>query len=316
MVQLELYESLGLPQPTIDSVMAEFNRSVLGSNRSFDFFVGWGKVDENVQQAEADLRELDSLRGRPNLPVALAELLGRRPSVARLLPLLIAWRETRGNVLTEDPSGEFRLIAYQFDQTSSLTQAEATKLVEFCQKTGFLERLPEIADLMSYYRGVEVGMDTNARKNRSGKFMEDRVAPILSDIAQKNPTWQFVPQQSFRRLQEMHIDIPPAYSDRKPDFVMLGPSARKVNIEVNFYDKLGSKPQEIVDSYIRRAESLKEAKWEFVWITDGPAWKMGTNQLRIAFNELNAVLNLSFCRRGVLHRIFGDQVTHSARLGA
>lgn len=43
-------------------------------------------------------------------------------------------------------------------------------LVDFCDKSGILELFGNIKDLNTYLTGVEVGLDSNARKNRSGKF--------------------------------------------------------------------------------------------------------------------------------------------------
>lgn len=45
---------------------------------------------------------------------------------------------------------------------------------EFLRKSGLLELLKDkkIKSLVDYAIGIEVGMDTNARKSRSGKIME------------------------------------------------------------------------------------------------------------------------------------------------
>ncbi len=75
------------------------------------------------------------------------------------------------------------------------------------------------------------------------------------------------------------------------------------NIEVNFYSGQGSKPQEIVDSYINRNNELKQSKWQFIWITDGMGWKSGVNQLSKAFKEMDYVLNISFAKSGMLQEI-------------
>ena len=73
--------------------------------------------------------------------------------------------------------------------------------------------------------------------------------------------------------------------------------------EVNFYSGQGSKPQEIVDSYINRQRELKEDGWGFVWITDGEAWRGGQNQILKAIEQMDFVLNINFAKKGFLKYI-------------
>jgi len=72
---------------------------------------------------------------------------------------------------------------------------------------------------------------------------------------------------------------------------------------VNFYNVSGSKPQEIIDSYIERQKELKEYGYEFSLITDGPAWKKQKSQLTKAFENIDYVLNTYFVRLGILEEI-------------
>ncbi len=44
--------------------------------------------------------------------------------------------------------------------------------IDFCIKTGIMNLFQEVKDIHDYLLGVEVGMDTNARKNRSGDIFE------------------------------------------------------------------------------------------------------------------------------------------------
>ncbi|WP_049774928.1 DpnII family type II restriction endonuclease [Thermoanaerobacterium thermosaccharolyticum] len=91
--------------------------------------------------------------------------------------------------------------------------------------------------------------------------------------------------------------------NRKADFIIIKNGNKVVNIEVNFYSGTGSKPQEIVDSYIERQNELKENGFEFIWITDGIGWKGQKNQLHKGFERVNYLLNLYFVRKGLLEEI-------------
>jgi len=74
-------------------------------------------------------------------------------------------------------------------------------------------------------------------------------------------------------------------------------------IEVNFFSGTGSKPQEIVDSYINRQNELLENGFYFIWITDGFGWKGQKNQIRKGLELIDYPLNLHFARKGLLEKI-------------
>ena len=54
-------------------------------------------------------------------------------------------------------------------------------VIEFIQQIGLKEVLQakQVKNLVDYVFGVEAGLNTNARKNRSGHLMEGIVASIL-----------------------------------------------------------------------------------------------------------------------------------------
>ncbi len=133
---------------------------------------------------------------------------------------------------------------------------------------------------MDYLQGVEVGLDTNARKNRSGLFLEKMVIEVIIDLIARKPDIKWLEQKNFKYLEtEFGISIPPPLRNRKFDHVVIR-KGKATNIEVNFYGGTGSKPGEIVSSYINRGEVLSAAGWKFVWLTDGEGWKSMQNPLR------------------------------------
>ena len=107
-------------------------------------------------------------------------------------------------------------------------------------------------------------------------------------------------------LEEVGIDVPKDLKHRKADFILIKEPAKVINIEANFYNVTGSKPQEIVDSYINRQEELKRSGFHFIWITDGYAWKKSRNQLTKAFDKIDYLLNTKFVRDGLLIKILEE----------
>ncbi|MFN3467278.1 MAG: DpnII family type II restriction endonuclease, partial [Candidatus Brocadiales bacterium] len=62
------------------------------------------------------------------------------------------------------------------------TAKEIDNIVEFTGKTGLLAMLCQMESATDYLLGVEVGLDTNARKNRSGLFLEKMVREVITEL--------------------------------------------------------------------------------------------------------------------------------------
>ena len=74
-----------------------------------------------------------------------------------------------------------------------ITEKDIEKTLMFIKETGikslFIDK--KIKNLVDYIIGVEAGLDSNARKNRSGHVMEDIVEAFIKDICEKNSFFIF-----------------------------------------------------------------------------------------------------------------------------
>lgn len=268
---------------------------------TFSYFCDWNKIKENVTGLNYEINVLNYLVGASDVKLKLIEILKKNPETAKVIPLIIAVRDLDINVIKNPAKPLESLTRYNFSK-KSLTDADITNIVSFCGDSGILSLFSEfkIKDLRDYLLGVETGLDTNARKNRSGTAMEALVSPILDKI--KNV--KVYSQKTFKSLDGIK-GIPKCLGvkDRKFDYIVQT-STMCYNIEVNYYSGTGSKPQEIVDSYINRNNELRKSGWGFIWITDGAAcWKGQLNQIAKAFREMDHVLNVSFAKSGILEDI-------------
>ena len=105
----------------------------------------------------------------------LKAILLEYPKTAQVLPLLIAIRETRFDILENlEPAS---ITTSDFAQKT--TEKSVKKILHFVRQSGIASSLfRRIKVLHDYLYGVEVGLDSNARKNRSGSFMEKNIQPI------------------------------------------------------------------------------------------------------------------------------------------
>ncbi|MFW6008468.1 MAG: DpnII family type II restriction endonuclease, partial [archaeon] len=108
-------------------------------------------------------------------------------------------------------------------------------------------------------------------------------------------------QKKFNYLNKKYnVSVTSEIKNRKADFILIKDNLKVINIEANFYKGGGSKPQEIVDSYINRQTDLYNNNFNFIWISDGFGWKDQYNQTTKAFNKIDYLLNLNFVKKGLL----------------
>ena len=148
------------------------------TNATLAFYSDFKKIAKNVDDIAISLNMLNFLLGKENLRDAVEALWERDKKVFDVMDILIATRK-KDKKKFFDENGNFRLVHSLFQSIDGV--------MEFLNGTGLADvfRNSEIKDLVDYVFGVETGLDTNARKNRSGEFTENLVAKIFSkaDIA-------------------------------------------------------------------------------------------------------------------------------------
>lgn len=248
------------------------------TNATLDFFCDFNKVEENVQKVEFNLNKLNYLIGKDNMEEAIRFVWEQDPSAFSVLDIIIAVRKKDKKKVIDD-KGNVTLIENYFDSVDSV--------ITFIKETGLKEvfQSRQIKNLVDYAFGVEVGLDTNARKNRSGELMADRIGDIfdLNGI----PYTREVNSTVFPRLKILGKD------KKRFDFVVTT-RAKIYLMEVNFYSGGGSKLNEVARSYSDigpKINSLPE--FEFVWVTDGQGWFSAKNKLEEAYSIIPNIYNLT-----------------------
>jgi len=157
---------------SFEEYINSFFSTLMPSNKTYEYFVDWQKVRRDVQKYVKELSLLNSLTkiSSEKRKDHLKELLTEYPETAKVIPMLIAERAKDNKINIFDPELE-TFIIYDFSSTA-LDIGVVTKIVEFCEKTGILALFDDIKDLYDYLLGVEVGLDSNTRKNRSGEIFE------------------------------------------------------------------------------------------------------------------------------------------------
>lgn len=248
------------------------------TNQTLDFFCDFDKISANVAEVEMSLNTLNYLIGKENLSQSIQEIWQRDSKAFEVLGILIAVRD-EGKKPVVDSKGNVVLLKSYFES--------ADKVCEFLQETGLADIFSSrrIKNLVDYVFGIETGLDTNARKNRSGHIMENTVAKILQES--KIKFRQEVYSSEFPELSVLGTD------EKRFDFY-IETSTKKYLIEVNFYSGGGSKLNEVARAYTELAPKVNSVDgFEFVWITDGVGWKSARNKLEEAYHTIPSVYNLT-----------------------
>jgi type II restriction enzyme len=292
---------------TIKEITEGFQKSLVKTNRSYLFYVNWDKVKENVDLIKTELSLLDSLINSKNLKRDFFQLLTKYPEVLKVLPILLAIRELSFDIIESFDEKTMDTITYSFNRTKGekLTTGEIESFWNLIEKSRAYELFSTIKNFKDYIFGVEVGMDTNARKNRSGEAMELILAPLMEQMKKELSLNLYLQKQFGTVEKEIGIKFPDLLKNKKFDF-LFAKNGKALNIEVNYFAGAGSK-LEIINSYIDRQTKLKMSGSEFVLITDGQAWNHSiNNELDSGFASLDYIMNLSFVRKGFLTSVLKE----------
>lgn len=249
------------------------------TNATLAFYSDFKKIAKNVDDIAISLNMLNFLLGKDNLQEAVEALWRRDKKVFDVMDILIATRK-KDKKKFFDENGDFRLVHSLFQSVDGI--------MTFLEGTGLADvfRNSEIKDLVDYVFGVETGLDTNARKNRSGEFTEELIANMLAKAGVVFQTQ--VSSYKFAEISEV------LGKDQKVFDFVVHTTKKTYLIEVNFYSSGGSKLNEVARSYTEVGPKVNSIQgYEFVWITDGIGWKSARNKLEEAFYIIPGIYNLT-----------------------
>jgi type II restriction enzyme len=292
---------------TEDETFAFLCKTLNDSITYWDYFVNWEKVLGNTRDLEIDLNTLNYLIGKVNIEQELKLLLHQQPSVARLIPVLLACRESSFKILVDFAAGELKYETFSFSNRGSLSAQDIESACRFARETGLLEmfRNRSIKSIPDYVIGVEVGLDSNGRKNRGGTAMETIVESLLTPICSAH-NLGLMKQASAEKIR-LHWNIPLEVdkSSRRFDFAVRN-GDRLYLVETNYYGGGGSKLKSTAGEYRALHDFLSAQGRRLVWITDGLGWRSTLRPLEETFRHIDYTLNLKMVTSGLLSRIIID----------
>ena len=271
----------------------EWLKTFRESINGYTYYTDFSKVYENAEQLKIEINILNSLIGSQTIEADFENILNKYPQCLKAIPILLAVRESE--IYCQDDKGA---VNYSFkNKTQTIEQYKY-----FMRKTGLFGLLQNhiISNLYDYVTGVEVGLDSNGRKNRGGHQMENLVESYL-----KKAGVEYYKEMYLTDIERRwHIDLSSisgnGTSTKRWDFVVKTSNCIYV-IETNFYKSEGSKLNETSRSYKMIAEEAKAISgFKFIWITDGSGWSSARRNLEETFNVLDTLYNIADMENGLL----------------
>ena len=173
-----------------DDIMAGLKTTIAG----YDYFVDFKKVYNNVSEVLIPLNLLNSLIGRgDDFDAEFISLIHKYPESLHAIPILLAVRSPSYKMNVVDNT----LVSFDFKKVVNTDE----EYLKFMKETGLKDLFVgnHIKSLVDYVTGVEVGLDSNARKNRSGTLMESLVGSFIKDFCQSK-SFQYKDQATAKRM--------------------------------------------------------------------------------------------------------------------
>jgi type II restriction enzyme len=275
----------------------EWLDTMTDSINGYDYYVNFSKVVENVKRHKHEFALLGTLIGEKDIEKEFRKLVAEYPKVLQCIPILLAVR--KDTVHAEDGEG-----SYDFDFKYGSNSMD--EYVMFCRKTGLFSLIRHhlVRDMIDYATGVEVGLDSNGRKNRGGHQMEDTVEKYIMETGVVYHKEMYLPEVEEEYGLDLSCFSSDGTSNKRWDFVVQGADGIIYLMEVNFYGGSGSKLNETARSYELLALKAREAEGaKFVWVTDG-IWRSARHNLEETFKVLPTLYNIADLRNGAFDRLF------------
>ena len=275
----------------------EWLKTFTDSVATWGYYTDFEKVYKHVNELKIELNILNSLIGSNNIEQDFRNIVSKYPETLKCIPILLAKRESE--ILIRTPKKEynfnFKKMNYSVDE-----------YVEFMDRNGLFNLLKNhlVNNLVDYLTGVEVGLDSNARKNRTGHTMEDLVEQYIIQAGFiKNSTY-FKEMYKTDIEKKWGIDLSAISNNGKTekrfDFV-IKTNDQIYGIEVNFYSGGGSKLNETARSYKNIAlEAEGIDGFSFIWFTDGEGWHSAKKNLQETFDVMDNIYNINDLKNNIM----------------
>jgi len=275
-------------RPDTDEFVGEFLETAVPSAIPNDRFIDWEGINSDIDKYEEQIEAITDLEdvGEEQFVQGVADALMAADDTREWIDFYFELVGERGNKYSS-LEGVWKFYPIQRSIDSGDREA-AVDLAGVLQDVG-LQYIVDKGNVRDHYRGMLVGMESHARKNRQGECFEDevekRVAEVVSLLEENGHDVDYVPEYTTQYNDDTG-------QEKTVDFAIFEDGELAVAFEANCYKVQGSKPSEIRRSYNHVAQRMRNDDVIFIWVTDGQGWESMENVLRESYNDITDVYNL------------------------
>lgn len=272
------------------------------------YWFNFDNVRKNIEEYDIpELYTLDYLIGKTELE--LEQFFKDRPYLLLLVPKLLGIRDSK----FEKPTKDKILKVQDIDKVYTLCfkEIEQDKIdlyLQFVRDSGLSWALRSglKKSVHDYAFGVEAGMDSNGRKNRSGEMGESYLETVLNQIA-KQTGWIAHGQTTVSTCEEWYgIKLDDTFDNRRFDGSLFNPTRKQLYLfEVNNFNSGGSKSKASATEFKDLHDRFSRTNHEFIYVTDGKGWDSDKSHLKEAMKYIGKVFNYRMIESGYLSDYLG-----------
>jgi len=276
--------------PPTDEFVKRFQDTIVPSAIPSSEFIYWDSISEEIENYENQIETAAELRGvnEKEFVEGLTDALMQADDTREWIDFYFELLGERGNKYSA-VEGVWKFYDIQ-RAIDSGEQKEARSLANILQEIGLQHLVDTCGDIRDHFRGMLVGMESHARKNRQGECFESLVEERIKQAT------ELLRENGY--YVEMDNECITDYEDetgqsKTVDFAIFEDGELRLVVEANCYKTGGSKPSEVRRSYNHVARRMRNDGRAFVWVTDGQAWEKSLdNVLRQSYEDIVDLYNL------------------------
>ena len=281
----------------------EWLKTFTDNINNWNYYVNYNTAYKNTTAVKRQLALLNTLKGAENIEEEFKDLVKEYPECLKAIPLLLAVRENVIAITEND-----RCLDFNFNNMNY----NVDLYVEFMQKTGIFELLQShvIGDLIDVGLGINIGLDSNARKNRGGDQMEDLVEFFMKAAGFEKDVTYFKEMYLEEVEKKWGYDLSAISAEgtatKRFDFVAKPRNSSEVYIcECNCYSSSGSKLNETARSFKTISLEARHIQHvHFIWFTDGAGWFKTKKNLKETYDVQDDIYNINDLKNGIIKERF------------
>jgi len=276
-----------------DVFVEKFTNSVLFSAIDAASYIDWDKIESQVDRFSEQMERLNSIDADTDeefveqLEPLLDGEIGEAPLYTLCFRLLGVGDSKDEFVLRE---GAWNT---ETGEQIEIAAKDVDDIADVFVEAGIRRVVDRDYDIRSILTGIQIGLESHSRKNRQGDMHEDLLEEELEKIVDALQDRGY----NFELDEQYKVDYIESDGTKKVDFALVENGVPKIVFEANCYSAQGSKPSEIKRSYETVARKMDNDGIEYVWVTDGWAWKSSLKKiLGEAFHSHSNLYNLASVR--------------------